>query len=160
MICGSKVRWACYGMGANWTGLIRKMCSTAAMHVCVTRKKRGWDQGRPYSDDIIDGEIRIYGPVHVTCVDAYTGLVLRTVAKDYVPWHAGRRTASVGTVRSGFRRRVYQRRPPARPGQGVACRAGRRRQNGQRQQALAKNSRSQPIPMLRPTSSSEPARIP
>jgi hypothetical protein len=52
-------------------------------------KKRGWDQGRPYSDDIIDGEIRIYGPTHVTCVDAYTGLVLRTVANDYVPWHAG-----------------------------------------------------------------------
>ncbi len=52
-------------------------------------KQRGWDQNRPYADDIIDGEIKIYGPVHVTYVDAYTGLVLRKVAKDYVPWHEG-----------------------------------------------------------------------
>jgi SAM-dependent methyltransferase len=59
-------------------------------HACVRdAKKRGWDQGRPYADDIIDGEIRIYGPVHVTCVDAYTGLVLRKVDKGYVPWHEG-----------------------------------------------------------------------
>ncbi len=52
-------------------------------------KTRGWDQNRPYADDIIDGEIRIYGPVYVTCVDAYTGLILRKVVKDYVPWHEG-----------------------------------------------------------------------
>ena len=52
-------------------------------------KKRGWNQNRPYADDIVDGEIRIYGPVHATCVDAYTGLVLRKVVKDYVPWHEG-----------------------------------------------------------------------
>lgn len=52
-------------------------------------KKRGWDQNRPYADDVIDGEIRIYGPVHVTYVDAYTGLVLRKVVKGYVPWHEG-----------------------------------------------------------------------
>lgn len=52
-------------------------------------KQRGWDQSRPYSDDIIDGEIRIYGPLFVTYVDAYTGLILRRESKDYVPWHKG-----------------------------------------------------------------------
>ena len=61
------------------------------MRGCVTRKSGVGIKDRPYADDIIDGEIRIYGPVHVTCVDAYTGLVLRKVAKDYVPWHEGGR---------------------------------------------------------------------
>jgi hypothetical protein len=52
-------------------------------------KRRGWAQHRPFADDVIDGEIRIYGPAHVTYVDAYTGLVLRKDSKGYVPWHKG-----------------------------------------------------------------------
>jgi outer membrane protein assembly factor BamB/SAM-dependent methyltransferase len=52
-------------------------------------KRRGWAHHRPFADDVIDGEIRIYGPAHVTYVDAYTGLVLRKDSKNYVPWHKG-----------------------------------------------------------------------
>ena len=51
--------------------------------------KRGWPQGRAYPDDVVNGEIRIYGPLSVTYVDVYTGLVLRKETKDYVPWHKG-----------------------------------------------------------------------